>query len=83
MQDVVVTARTVRLEPFRAVQICVPFNVLLLPTPALPQFGNYSLTVEAEGPVLDAVAVNVVNDTLQLEVVEGFATSFPVKLVVS
>ena len=61
----------------------MPFSVVILPTPPDSQFGNYSLAIEAEQAVLEAVVASVENATLQLESINSFDSSFPIKLVVS
>ena len=64
--------------------MCVPFSIVILPTPPdSQQFGNYSLAIEAEQAVLEAVVASVENATLQLETINSFDSSFPIKLVVS
>ena len=66
------------LPAFTSVQVCTPFNVVVAPSR-----GNaYTLSVEADPPVVPAVSAKVSNGVLQLESKGAFRTQNPVKVVV-
>jgi hypothetical protein len=69
---------TEELEPFNAIQVCLPFNIAISPGPP----GNYSAVAVAEASVLDAISFEVVNGTLQLSTDGDFNTTGAVKVAV-
>ena len=65
------------MDPFTKVVICAPFNVKIVPDT------EYKVAVTADEVVKDAISTNVRQDTLYIEVTEGFRTSKAIQVTVS
>lgn len=65
-----------RLQPFSRVQIKVPFNVLVAPSP------HFQLTLEAEPDVRAAVVAAVSNGSLSLGTAAPFSSTRPIRVTV-
>lgn len=66
-----------RMDPFKKVIICAPFNVKIVPD------ADYKVAITADALVKDAISTRVQQDTLFIEVTDSFRTSNPIKLTVS
>ncbi|KAK9832135.1 hypothetical protein WJX74_000285 [Apatococcus lobatus] len=67
------------VDPFSAVSICVPYNVLIAPS---NDSRTYSLAIESEPVVAQSTRASGVNGTLSLESSGNFQTSKPIKLTI-
>ena len=67
------------VQPFSAVSICVPYNVLIAPS---NDSRTYSIAIEADAAVARNTRASGSNGTLSLESVGNFQTSKPVKLTI-
>jgi len=66
-----------RMDPFKKVLICAPFNVKIVPG------AEYKVTITADEVVKDATSTNVHQETLTLEAIRNFRTSKPIQVTVS
>ncbi len=66
-----------RMDPFKKVLICAPFNVKIVPG------ADYKVTITADEVVKDAISTNVHQETLTLEAMRNFRTSKPIQVTVS
>ena len=66
-------------QPFNTIQVCVPVNVLVVPSNGT----NYTVTGQAESSVLQALVPVVANGTLQLQSNGNFSTGTSISLQVS
>jgi hypothetical protein len=73
-------SKTEALKRFTAVQLCAPINTLVQPSNGTRD--TYTITVQAEQPVLDALTWGVAGGLLSLQA-GVFSTSRPIKVVVT
>ena len=67
------------VDPFSAVSICVPYNVLIAPS---NDSRTYSIAIESDAAVAQTTRASGVNGSLSLESTGNFQTSKPVKLTI-
>jgi hypothetical protein len=74
----IIQNRTEALQPFTAIEVCLPFNLAIAPgTP-----GQYSAVAVGEMEALDAIQLLVDNGTLQVYTGSSFNTTNAVELAV-
>lgn len=79
--------KTLSLEPFGKISICLPLNVLITPSTPSEQVGDglsqYHFKLDGQPSVLSSIQGSVRNGTLHLESEASFKIGSNVKLTVS